>query len=437
MKKIMYFAAALLVLVGCQKKENVIENSPKEVVTIKGSIVLPQTPNKIAPAEEWQSAKAPFDMLWEEGDKIYIYNQGDPDNGQVFTLIEGVGTTEGTFSGTKLEDMSNYYVANVDQTGVGEYIVEYIEDNFSDPYIFGTGNKDGFIIDNFGAVLGLPLKGEVILSKIEVETFEEKDQSLSTFTMSFEEGLELNNTTATMVYFPVDASELITIETINLYVGDELLMSKTLSEEKGNLPEYNKVTTFPELGIPTYVDLGLPSGTKWATMNVGATAPEGYGDYFAWGETRPKTTYADDWINYFDTNNGGSTFIKYYNNGGKTTLDLADDAAHVNWGGNWRMPTKAELEELQNNCTWTWTTLNNISGYEVKGPNNNTIFLPVSGWRSNSVLYADGDRGYYWSSSLYEYSDSNSAYDLYFSSSDKDCMRSHRCDGLPVRPVCK
>ncbi|MCQ2313491.1 MAG: hypothetical protein MJZ84_08625, partial [Paludibacteraceae bacterium] len=181
------------------------------------------------------------------------------------------------------------------------------------------------------------------------------------------------------------------------------------------------------------VDLGLPSGLKWANMNVGATAPEGYGDYFAWGETEPKDNY--DWSTYFDTNDGGSTFTKYNLDGGKTTLDPEDDAAHVKWGGNWRMPTKAELEELQNNCTWTWTTLNNISGYEVKGPNNNTIFLPVSGYCFGSSLGSNaGSGGYYWSSSLCE-SGSSDAYLLLFYPAYMFCYNSNRYYGYSVRPV--
>ena len=113
------------------------------------------------------------------------------------------------------------------------------------------------------------------------------------------------------------------------------------------------------------VDLGLPSGTLWATCNVGATNPEGYGDYFAWGETANKEKYK--WSTYFDTNNFGKTYTKYYNNGGKTVLDPEDDAAHVNWGGSWRMPTKAEWQELIDNCTWTWTTDYKGDGSNVAG----------------------------------------------------------------------
>ena len=115
-----------------------------------------------------------------------------------------------------------------------------------------------------------------------------------------------------------------------------------------------------------YVDLGL--SVKWATCNVGATTPEGYGDYFAWGETQPKTTY--NWSTYKYCNGSYYTLTKYcvdYSYGtvdNKTTLELTDDAARVNWGGKWRMPTKAEYNELKNssNCTWTWTQKSGVRG---------------------------------------------------------------------------
>ena len=132
-----------------------------------------------------------------------------------------------------------------------------------------------------------------------------------------------------------------------------------------------------------YVDLGLPSGLKWATCNVGATAPEEYGDYFAWGETETKATY--DLSNYKWCNGTYESMTKYCTNSeygivdNKTTLELSDDAARVNWGGSWRMPTKAEQDELRNtdNCTWEWTTQNGVNGYKVTSKKNgNSIFLP-------------------------------------------------------------
>ncbi len=183
-----------------------------------------------------------------------------------------------------------------------------------------------------------------------------------------------------------------------------------------------------------WVDLGLPSGIKWATCNVGATKPEEYGGYFAWGETSPKTTY--DWITYFDTQNNGSTFIKYNNDGGKTVLDLADDAAHVNWGGSWRMPTKEEQDELRTKCTWTWTQKNGINGYEVKGLNDNSIFLPAAGMRYLSVYDNVGTDGDYWASSLYSGGSYYACY-LDFDSNNKDWDYDYRNYGQSIRPVCK
>ena len=186
------------------------------------------------------------------------------------------------------------------------------------------------------------------------------------------------------------------------------------------------------------VDLGLPSGTLWANMNVGATTPEGYGDYFAWGETSPKTTY--DWSTYKHCQGSENNLIKYCTDSiygivdNKAVLDLEDDAAHVNWGGNWRMPTKAEQDELRTKCTWTWTQKNSINGYDVKGPNGNSIFLPASGYRFGSSLYYVDSYGYGWSSSLYS-SYSSSAYNLSFNSDSVVWIYYDRYSGLSVRPV--
>ncbi len=186
-----------------------------------------------------------------------------------------------------------------------------------------------------------------------------------------------------------------------------------------------------------YVDLGLPSGTFWATINVGATTPEGCGDYFAWGETTTKETY--DWSTYFDTNDGGNTFTKYNNNGGKTVLAPEDDAAYVNWGGSWRMPTQAELQELIDNCTWTWTTQNGINGYKVTsnkaGYTDKFIFLPTAGGRYGSDYYNGGSVGYYWSSSLNGYGSSYAWYLRFSSGSHYLDNGFYRYLGQSVRPV--
>ena len=189
-----------------------------------------------------------------------------------------------------------------------------------------------------------------------------------------------------------------------------------------------------------WVDLGLPSGLKWATCNVGANAPEEYGDYFAWGETQTKSTYA--WNTYkwcngsYDTQTKYCTDSSYGTVDNKTVLDKEDDAAAVNWGGKWRMPTKAEQDELRQQCTWTWASQNGVNGYKVTGPNGNSIFLPAAGFRSGSSLYGAGGYGYYWSSSLGTGNPSD-AYDLYFNSGSVDWSDDGRCIGFTVRPVCQ
>ena len=187
-----------------------------------------------------------------------------------------------------------------------------------------------------------------------------------------------------------------------------------------------------------YVDLGLPSGTLWADRNVGADSPEAYGDYFAWGETSTKSTY--DWDTYKWCQSSNTTLTKYCTNSSygtidnKTVLDLEDDAAYVNMGLEWRMPTIDELNELNTECTWTWTTQNGTNGYKVTGPNGNSIFLPAAGYRDDSELYVVGSGGVYWSSTLYE-SNPVSAQYLGFSLSSHSMYGNSRNYGLTVRAV--
>ena len=207
---------------------------------------------------------------------------------------------------------------------------------------------------------------------------------------------------------------------------------------------YGPVKSFTALGdyddIPAHaVNLGLPSGTLWANRNVGADAPEAYGDYFAWGEVTPKTEY--NWWTYKLCKGYFDSHIKYCTDSSwgtvdnKTVLDLEDDAAYVNMGAEWRMPTLAEQDELLNNCTWTWTTQNGVNGYKVTGPNGNSIFLPAAGARFSLDIGGVGSHGYYWSGSLSE-SDSNFARYLYFFKSGKyDWRGNYRYYGQTVRAV--
>ena len=185
---------------------------------------------------------------------------------------------------------------------------------------------------------------------------------------------------------------------------------------------------------PEPIDLGL--SVKWASYNVGATKPEEYGDYFAWGETAPKNEYK--WANYLYGTAKNGPFSKYVLDAGfgtvdhKLVLDIEDDAAHANWGGEWRLPSKEEVSELMTKCTWTWTERNGINGYNVSR-NGNSIFLPANGMRSSS-LTDEGTVGNYWSSSI---SGDGTYYSIspYFSQSYKKSDNCYRYFGLGIRPV--
>ena len=202
--------------------------------------------------------------------------------------------------------------------------------------------------------------------------------------------------------------------------------------------------TTPENWSLSYVDLGLPSGLLWATCNVGADNPEDYGDYFAWGETQPKDTY--NWSTYQYCNGRFNTLTKYCTNSNYgyngfvdnlTTLLPEDDAATVNWGDNWRMPTKEEWQELYQNTTNTWTTQNGVNGRLFTASNGNSLFLPAAGVRHESGLDYAGSYGPFWSSTLYTDYPSRAWY-FYFDSDLEGCYMNgdSRFVGHTVRPVC-
>jgi len=202
-----------------------------------------------------------------------------------------------------------------------------------------------------------------------------------------------------------------------------------------------------------YVDLGLPSGLKWATCNIGATKPEEYGDYYAWGETKTKAAY--EWSNYKWMQQGKSEWkyiTKYtiadswiegiWYNGmkfigdGKSVLEPGDDVATAKLGSPWRMPTIANIRELIYNCTWEWTEVNGVKGCKGTGPNGKSIFLPAAGFRTGSKLLDKGNSGSFWSSELSAYS--SSAYNFEFLVNESPTMpHCIRMLGFSVRPVRK
>lgn len=192
-----------------------------------------------------------------------------------------------------------------------------------------------------------------------------------------------------------------------------------------------------------YVDLGLPSGTLWATCNVGANSPEEIGDYFAWGETQPKDLY--DWKSYKYGAFDGEKYVltKYCCNPSfgfdgyvdtLSVLEPLDDVVKAQWGDNWRMPTKEEMEELNQETTFVWTTRNGIEGRLLTGPNGNSVFFPATGFYLDDGVICTG-LGIYWSSSLQTVSQV-SAWSLHFDFENCHvCATYERSRGHCVRAV--
>lgn len=177
-----------------------------------------------------------------------------------------------------------------------------------------------------------------------------------------------------------------------------------------------------------FIDLGLPSGLLWAETNVGASTPYDDGDYYAWGETETKSDYG--WGTY------KFKFGKYNSFDCKTRLEASDDVATVKWGKECRMPSPAEFYELCNKCDWTWkSSYNGASGYLVKGPNNQTIFLPASGYRDDGDLDYHGSYGFCWSSSFYRDDLNYASYLIFDSGSISTRHGNYRYRGCSVRPV--
>ena len=202
-----------------------------------------------------------------------------------------------------------------------------------------------------------------------------------------------------------------------------------------------------------YVDLGLPSGLKWAKCNLGASKPSDYGDYYAWGETAPKADFTWDTYKWMQAGQSDEKYITKYTiadgqteaiwydsarkfiGDNKTVLDAADDAATQQLGSPWRMPTKVDIKELKDNCIWTRIEQDGVSGYQVEGPNGNVIFLPAAGARKGSGLQSAGTYGNYWSSSL-DTAYSYLARYLSFDSGAHDWVSyQYRYYGYSVRPV--
>ena len=207
--------------------------------------------------------------------------------------------------------------------------------------------------------------------------------------------------------------------------------------ESEPVPRHDSVPiqdTVPDVTIEDWVDLDLPSGLLWATRNVGADSAEDYGDYFAWGETSPKSEY--NWSTYrycnYNSTTGSVMFTMYTGNNGLNTLLPGDDAATANYGG--RTPTAEEWHELITNTTSRWTIQNGVKGRRFTAANGNSIFLPAAGYRWDDGVFDTVTDGYYWSSTLFSETPFNACV-LAFTSGEQDEASTYRANGHSVRAV--
>lgn len=209
--------------------------------------------------------------------------------------------------------------------------------------------------------------------------------------------------------------------------------------EPHDYPLEYAVHTCPDNNHPHAIDLGLPSGTKWCCMNVGASSPEQYGGYYAWGETSEKSVYNPATYSYFNgqDTDGDGWIDKNFSvvNIGSDIAGTSYDVAHVRMGGSWRMPSFAQQQELMNNCTRTFAQQNGVDGILVTGNNGGQLFLPAAGYRWNSDLNSAGFDGFYRSSSLSPNGDYYACH-LYFDSDYWRWGSLSRYSGLSVRAVC-
>ena len=360
-----------------------------------------------------------YEFTWEEG-TTFAYEGND-----LPTLEQGTVITA-TYAST-------YYIT---QTGlkadVGNYMALSAETTVKEGENYGDLN---LTFSHGTSVLKLTLSNDAFKgAKVTDITVKAGAAVVATATETFTGDNENGSVTAYLAIQPA-ALENVTIHaTCNGNTYTNTLGNNNIVA--GKIYQVNKTLPY------AYVDLGLPSGIKWASFNVGATSPEGYGDYFAWGETSAKNDFNNDTYAHFK-GNYPNQITEYCNNNyygyegytdTKTVLDSDDDAATANWGNYWRMPTSTEMKELLDNCTLTKATINNMSGYKVTSNSGKSIFLPAAGFKDSLGFYEINISGCYWASTLYT-DDCFFADIMVCSSEDMGIYSSDRTWGLSVRPV--
>ena len=473
MRKLTTFALALMMgmmmLVSCNKDK---DNTDKAVfhATIESRT---QDRTYLDPVDGQGQIK------WKAGDQIRIYNG----NGEsaVFTLKEGANTTNGTFTYANEFDMVPPFTAVYPHTATmndADMVVFEVPavQNLTETGTFANGanpmlaygTDDNLYFKNLCGGLGVRLYGDAHVSSITVMgieseklngQFEVDGEDTELATSPYGEGgnnlvtltcdVTLTADQVTNFYAVLPVGVLYHGVIVEIYDGETMVGQIPYPEGHAAQVVRNTIKSFQPVEVTVgggdeheYVDLGLPSGLLWATCNVGADTPEGYGDYFAWGETAPKDYY--DWDTYQYCMGSYNTMTKYCNNASYgyngftdnlTTLLPEDDAATANWGSGWRMPTKEEWQELLDNTAVTWTQQGGVNGRLFTASNGNSLFLPAAGCRWDDELFDVGDGGYYWSSSLNTDYPSDAWSFNFYSGNYGMYGSSRRLYGFTVRPV--
>lgn len=429
-----------------------------------------------------------FDILWEETDKIVIFDSEG--NRNYFTLVDGAGTTCATFTGEAVPSDKYYAVYPTSvigkpsenvfnmvlvpsynrpipdklyynlMTGISTdskniqfhnalaYAKITITEECKNIRLIGGPNDRlggtyfDFTVDENGAFVSAAQHFPNGGYSNDIHMWDMYDNGLiqpGTYYLGLLPGtlseltLECRNADGTGFWRSINRE-------VHSFEESGVVMDfGTVSKEEG----WNDFHLCPDGNHPHMIDLGLPSGKKWSCMNLGAEEPVGYGDYFAWGEVTPQDSKQYGIATYKWCANSNYIMTKYVASSdygtvdGKTVLDTEDDAAIYQWGTPWRMPTSEEIWELHNNCRWIWTTRNGVNGYDViskKAGNANMIFLPAAGFYNEGQLVRAGVSGGFWTTTLYE-EESNLSFDMFFDSKRKGESRDGRWAGLSIRPV--
>ena len=442
MKKAIGIATLLLALAACNKIET--QNQPidnAEAIPFSATIRLEN-----AATRALTESGSTITSTWKTGEKVALIHNGvndemvvssvsgssatitgiitgSPSDGEAVTIIYPSSAADGTTGSIKNDLL---YAQNGLLTGTGSISESFdARKGTGNLKIDGTATLSGSVsLTNQFAIFKFTIRGAdgttVISAKPLTITIDSQDYVITP-------------ATATDVLYA--ALPAVSGEKVSFYATDGSDRTYTYAKLSTSFDAGNYYQS--TLKMREYVDLGITVGGKkiyWATCNIGAASETDYGDYFAWGETATKQDYS--WSTYFDNPSGdGKTFIKYDPEGKKQMLDLEDDAASVNWGGNWRIPTPDEINALLAlpNEKVTNYEGSNVNGYKFTGSNGKTIFLPFAGYRQDTKLSSVGSSGFYWSSTLWY--TPNYAWRLYLYSGDIGNNTTSRFFGQSIRPV--